>query len=100
MYVETTSSPPAAGGSSIPPQIGQLDIRVLLTAPGGGVFFFVTVRENLCNFCGDFRAPEATDLRNRKKDLPDFVGTWYLVRTSTRCGRLSVSDNFSGMYIG
>ena len=55
------------------------------------------------NFYGDFRAPDKrhvknreTDQRNRKKDPPGFVGTWYLVRTRTRCGRLSVSDNFSG----
>ena len=35
--VETTSSPPAAGGSPIPSQIGQLELRVLLAAPGGGL---------------------------------------------------------------
>ena len=73
--VETTSSPPAAGGSPIPSQIGQLELRVLLAAPGGGlgkglcteeaVFFFVTVRENLCDFCGDFRAPEQRHVKNK-----------------------------------
>ena len=65
------------GGSSIPSQIGQLELRVLLAAPtfeGGlgkgfcteeAVFFFVTVGENLCNFCGDFRAPDQRHLKNK-----------------------------------
>ena len=78
MWVETTSSPPAAGGSSIPSQIGKFELRVLLLRrhlKGGGlgkgfcteeaVFFFVTVGENLCNFCGDFRAPDQRHLKNK-----------------------------------
>ena len=31
--VETTSSPPVAGGTSIPSQIGQFELRVLLASP-------------------------------------------------------------------
>ena len=89
---------------------------MLLAAPGGlgkgrcaeeDAFFFVTVRENL-SFCGDFRAPDRKACKNKvniftKQGERSTRLCWYqvlLVRTSTRCGRLSVSDHFSGMYIG
>ena len=73
--VETTSSPPAAGGSSIPSQIGQFELRVRAPTLKGGlgkglcteeaVFLFATVRENLCNFCGYFRAPDQRHVKNK-----------------------------------
>ena len=77
MCVETTSSPPAAGGSSIPSKIGQFELRVLLAAPtlkGRGpckglcteeaIFLFVTDRKNLRHFCGEFRAPDQRHVKS------------------------------------
>ena len=62
---------------------------------------FVAVRENLFLWRFSCASPKVCKKQvnrhtKQKKDLADFVGTWYLVRTSKTCGRLSVLDNFSG----
>ena len=97
MCVETTSSPPAAGGSSIPSKIGQFELRVLLAAPtlkGRGlgmglcteeaVFFFVKVRENLCNIlwgfsCSRPKACEKQVSRSTTRGKRSTRLCWYLV---------------------
>ena len=62
---------------------------------------FVAVRENLFLWRFSCASPKVCKKQvnrhtKQKKDLADFVGTWYLVRTSTRYARLSVFDHFSG----
>ena len=75
VIVEIISLPPAAGGSAIPSQIGQCELRVLLAALGGdlgkrlcteeAVSFFVTVGENLCGLCANFCAADQRHVQKK-----------------------------------